>query len=65
MNDPMISQIPMMMNQIPSRVASTLTDEAGVAVTTIPAARLTTPKKIHQAAQETNAAGVRLITCAG
>jgi len=48
MNPPMISNRPMMMNQIPTRTAIVVTDEVGTAVTTIPAIRLTIPKKNHQ-----------------
>jgi len=42
------SNKPITMNQIPSRTASTVTDEIGSDTTTIPAMTLTTPKKIHQ-----------------
>jgi hypothetical protein len=45
----MISKMPMTMNQIPSRTASAVSEEAGADATTIPAIRLTTPKMIHQA----------------
>ncbi len=38
----------MMMNQIPSSTASTVTDVTGDAVTTIPAIRLTDPNRAHQ-----------------
>jgi len=44
----MISKMPMTMNQIPISTASTVTDETGAEATTIPAIRLTMPKKIHQ-----------------
>jgi hypothetical protein len=44
----MTSNKPMTMNQIPSRTASTVTDVIGSDTTTIPAMRLTIPKKIHQ-----------------
>ena len=47
-NPPMISKMPMMMNQMPSSAAKTVSEEVGVAATTIPAMRLTTPKAIHQ-----------------
>src|SRR5260370_961017 len=45
---PMISKAPMTANQIPSSVASTVKDVTGADATTIPAIRLTSPKKIHQ-----------------
>jgi hypothetical protein len=38
----------MMMNQIPSSTARTVTDVTGDAVTTIPAIRLTSPYTAHQ-----------------
>ena len=37
-----------MTNQTPSSAARTVSEEVGVAATTIPAMRLTTPKAIHQ-----------------
>ncbi len=45
----MISKMPMMMNQMASRTARKVREEAGVAATTIPAIRLITPNAIHQA----------------
>ena len=48
MNPPAISKMPMMMNHTPSSAAKTVSEEVGVAVTTIPAMRLTAPKAIHQ-----------------
>ena len=36
------------MNQMPTSTASTVTEVAGTAVTTIPAIKLMSPKKIHQ-----------------
>ncbi len=44
----MISSRPWTTNQIPASTASAVTEATGTAVTTIPAARLTMPKKIHQ-----------------
>ena len=49
MKAPVISKMPMMMNQIPSSTARTFSEEVGADATTIPAIRLTTPKTIHQA----------------
>ncbi len=48
MKPAVISNRPWMMNQIPVRTASAVTDETGTAVTMIPAIRLMIPKKIHQ-----------------
>ena len=48
MSPPMISMMPMTMNQMPRSKASTVSEVTGVATTTIPAITLTTPKKIHQ-----------------
>ena len=39
----------MTMNQMPSTVARTFSEDVGVAVTAIPAMRLAAPKMIHQA----------------
>ena len=36
------------MNQIPTSTARTVTEVVGTAVTTIPAIKLMSPKKIHQ-----------------
>jgi hypothetical protein len=48
MKAPMISAAPRIANQIPTRLARTVTDDTGVAVTTTPAMRLTAPKSTHQ-----------------
>lgn len=44
----MISIVPNTANQVPASVASTVTEETGVAVSTMPAMRLTIPKNTHQ-----------------
>src|SRR5262249_61076858 len=46
---PTISKTPITMNQMPSTVARTFSEDVGVAVTAIPAMRLAAPKMIHQA----------------
>jgi hypothetical protein len=45
---PTISSTPMIRNQIPSSVASALTEFEGTAMTTMPATRLTTPNPMTQ-----------------
>ena len=47
-NAPNISMSPMTMNQMPIRTASVVMEAIGAEMTTIPAIRLITPKKIDQ-----------------